>query len=58
MQWDARAKVLMCYYNGCNYVIRLEKHKDMPTPEDISEAIEEDSERVHHKILDDTIPAV
>jgi hypothetical protein len=48
----------MCYYNGCNYVIRLEKHKDMPTPEDISEAIEEDSERVHHKILDDTIPAV
>lgn len=42
MEWDGRAKVLMCYYNTCNHVIRMENQKSIPTPEKISEAIKEE----------------
>ena len=42
MEWDGRAKVLMCYYNTCNHVIRIENQKSIPSPEKILEAIEKD----------------
>lgn len=42
MEWDGRAKVLLCYYNTCNHVIRIEKQKDVPKPETILEAIKAD----------------
>jgi hypothetical protein len=58
MQWDARAKVILCYYNTCNYVIRMANKNGIPTPEEISSAIEKDAEEVQHKTLDDIIPAV
>jgi len=58
MQWDARAKLLLCYYSSCNYVIRMGKQKGIPKPEEISSAIEQDAENVQRRTLDDIIPAV
>lgn len=58
MQWDARAKLLLCYYNTCNYVVRMGKQKDIPSSQEISIAIRRDAEEVQHKSLDDIIPAV
>ena len=49
MQWDARAKVLICYYNTCNYVIRINNANITPTPEQISGAIRQDNEQVQHR---------
>jgi hypothetical protein len=42
IEWDGRAKILICYYNTCNHVIRLENQKSIPTPEKISEAIKKE----------------
>ena len=42
MEWDGRAKVIMCYYNTCNHVIRIENQKSIPSPEKISEAIKKE----------------
>ena len=56
VQWDARAKVLMCYYNTCNYVIRIKNQKGIPTPEEISTVIEKDAEKVQNKTLENIIP--
>jgi hypothetical protein len=54
MEWDGRAKVLMCYYNSCNHVIRIENQKRVPSPEKISEVIEEDAKRMRNNVHTDT----
>ncbi len=41
MQWDGRAKVLMCYRASCVYIIRIPDHFDTPTNEEILKAIED-----------------
>ncbi|KKN02471.1 hypothetical protein LCGC14_1117480 [marine sediment metagenome] len=43
MEWDGRAKVILCYYNNCNYVIRIENQKDVPSKEIILKAINNDN---------------
>ncbi len=43
MEWDGRAKVLLCYYNTCNHVIRIVNQKNVPNTETILEAIKGDS---------------
>jgi len=58
MQWDARAKVLMCYYNACKYIIRIGIRQEIPTPREISTAIKKDAEQVQHKTIENIIPAV
>lgn len=45
MEWDGRAKVLLCYYNTCNHVIRIENQKSVPNSKTILEAIKRDSRR-------------
>lgn len=52
MEWDGRAKVLVCRYNTCNHVIRIQGQKDIPSPDVISAAIEKDSQRVQNEPLD------
>jgi hypothetical protein len=42
MEWDGRAKVLLCYYNTCNHVIRIGNQKNVPNSETILEAIKKD----------------
>ncbi len=41
MEWDGRAKVLLCYYNSCNFVLRIANQRNVPNPKRILEAIEE-----------------
>jgi len=43
--------VLMCCYNSCNHVIRIENQKRIPSPEKISEVIEEDAKRMQNKVV-------
>jgi len=43
MEWDGRAKVLLCCYNTCNHVIRIENQKKVPDSKAILEAIKNDS---------------
>ena len=57
MEWDGRAKVLVCYYNTCNHIIRIQNQKSIPSTEIISEAIEKDSEEIQNKTTDKFIPA-
>jgi hypothetical protein len=40
MEWDARAKVLMCYFNTCRHVIRLGRRSDIPSKKVIKKAID------------------
>lgn len=49
MEWDGRAKVLVCYYNTCNHVIRIQNQKDIPNPDTISVAIERDSHNLRNE---------
>jgi len=42
MEWDGRAKVLLCHYNTCNHVIRIENQKKIPDSETILEVIKDD----------------
>lgn len=49
MEWDGRAKVLVCYYNTCNYIIHIQNQKDMPTPDTLSAAIEADLRRIRNE---------
>ncbi len=39
MGWDARAKVLMCYFRSCSHVIHIQDYDRIPTPVIIEEAI-------------------
>jgi hypothetical protein len=55
MEWDARAKVLTCYYNTCRHVIRMGPQKSIPSPEKISAAIVEDFRVIHNKTLDEPV---
>ena len=43
MEWDGRAKIILCYYNTCNHVIRMENQKNTPSPEAILKVIQKDS---------------
>jgi len=45
MEWDGRAKVIMCYYNTCNHVIKMNPERPIPSDDQISRAIHE--EQVH-----------
>jgi len=54
MRWDARARVLLCYYSDCMHVTRLPNRKENPTVEEISSAILSDTK----SIRDDTITNV
>ena len=42
MEWDGRAKVLVCYFRNCNYVIRIENQKTVPDSETILKAIKDE----------------
>jgi hypothetical protein len=42
MEWDGRAKVLICYYNTCNHVIRINPQKPIPSDDQINQAIQEE----------------
>lgn len=35
IEWDSRAKVLLCYYDKCNHVIHIEHIKNKPTEKQI-----------------------
>ncbi len=52
MQWDARAKVLMCYYNTCHHVIRMNNRKTMPNPEETLAAIKKASEAIQNRTIE------
>ncbi len=42
MEWDGRAKAIMCYFSNCNHVIPLKGYKRaVPTKEQIEQAIRE-----------------
>jgi len=56
MEWDGRAKVLVCYYNTCNHVIRIQNQKDIPNPDTISVAIERDSRHIQDESQDSFAP--
>jgi len=56
MQWDARAKVLVCYYSTCNYVIRMNNHQDIPRTKQIISAIKKEAKEIQHKNIDNIIP--
>ncbi len=43
IEWDARAKILLCYYDKCNHVIRIPGQKEVPTENQIHFALAEDS---------------
>jgi len=55
MQWDARAKVLTCYYNTCRHVIRMAKQKTIPSSERISAAIERNFQELHKRTPDQPV---
>jgi len=55
MEWDGRAKVLMCYYNTCSHVIRIQNQKSIPVPERISEAIDKDRNQIEKDNLPNLI---
>lgn len=42
MEWDARTKVILCYYVSCNYVIRIRNQKERPSEEILLAAIQGD----------------
>lgn len=42
MEWDGRAKILLCYYTRCNHVIRIKDQKSFPSSKQIQEAIDGD----------------
>ena len=39
IEWDGRARILICCYKACNEVIRIQQ-KDIPTEKQIIETIE------------------
>ena len=57
MEWDGRARLLICCYNTCNHVIRIQNQRGIPSDEAISEAIEKDSDEIQNKTTDKFIPA-
>ena len=57
MEWDGRAKALVCCYNTCNHIVRLQNLKSIPSAEIISEAIEKDSKEIQNKTTDKFISA-
>lgn len=55
MEWDGRAKVLMCHYNTCRHVIRMGDQEGIPNREKISIAIREEYQAIHHRAPDDSV---
>ena len=47
MEWDGRAKVLLCYYSNCNHVIRMKNQKKVPSVEVVLDII--NKERVDNE---------
>ena len=45
MEWDGRAKVLICYFKNCNHIIHIENQKEIPSKVQIMEAIENEKIR-------------
>jgi len=58
MEWDGRAKVLMCYYNTCSHVIRIKNQKDIPSPEKISEVIKKAALESQSTVSENLFPAI
>jgi hypothetical protein len=56
MPWDARAKVLMCYYNTCRHVVRIQDQKATPSPEETLAAIERDANEVKRNAMGHVAP--
>ena len=46
MCWDARARILLCYYYDCMHVIRLSNKDAAPTQEEITAAIIKDAQSI------------
>lgn len=44
MEWDGRAKVLMCVFNDCRRTIPMRECKSIPSPEEIKQVLLEKSE--------------
>lgn len=57
MEWDGRAKVLMCHYNTCRHVIRMVNQKSIPSPKRISTAISKEFRALHNRTPDDSVYA-
>jgi len=39
MEWDGRAKALLCCYTDCNHVIRMKNQKKVPSTEVVLDVI-------------------
>ncbi len=46
MEWDGRAKVLVCYFRNCNHVIRIENQKTVSDSETILKAIKDEKTKL------------
>jgi hypothetical protein len=55
MRWDARARVLLCYYADCRHVTRLVSRVEAPTVEEISAAIVSDAQVIRNDPLTDVV---
>jgi hypothetical protein len=44
MRWDARAKVLLCYYDDCRHVVRFGDIRKAPTKDEILAAMHTDGQ--------------
>ena len=42
MEWDGRAKVLICLYHSCKHVIHLNNQKGIPTPEEVKDILKKE----------------
>lgn len=52
MEWDGRAKIIICPYYSCKHTIKLEgfEHHGIPTGKEIMSAIEDDKDMANDKI--------
>jgi len=55
MRWDARARVLLCYYVDCRHVTRLANKKESPTIEEMASAILQDAQNIRSDTLTDIV---
>lgn len=49
IEWDGRAKALVCGYHDCRHVIQMKDQKKIPTYGQIREAIERDKSKCQKK---------
>ena len=44
--WDGRAKVLICPWRNCNYIIRIKNYNKTPTVDQIKKALVSNNKKV------------